>query len=135
MPRLGSIRKVSRKISKIRRSGFNTLTCPESSTPLNQLRHSNRLTAIGNVSADQLLSAYVGTLRDRNSLRMSTVPGISPPSISRSEEHTSELQSRQYLVCRLLLEQKTHARRTVNNVDNRARHISLAHTTHVDLRR
>src|SRR3712207_6876611 len=26
---------------------------------------------------------------------------------SRSEEHTSELQSRQYLVCRLLLEQKT----------------------------
>src|SRR3712207_8977893 len=25
---------------------------------------------------------------------------------SRSEEHTSELQSRQYLVCRLLLEQK-----------------------------
>src|SRR3712207_7095682 len=29
----------------------------------------------------------------------------SPPS-SRSEEHTSELQSRQYLVCRLLLEKK-----------------------------
>src|SRR3712207_8179305 len=28
-----------------------------------------------------------------------------PPS-SRSEEHTSELQSRQYLVCRLLLEKK-----------------------------
>src|SRR3712207_8266409 len=28
----------------------------------------------------------------------------------RSEEHTSELQSRQYLVCRLLLEKKHHAR-------------------------
>src|SRR3712207_7355921 len=27
----------------------------------------------------------------------------------RSEEHTSELQSRQYLVCRLLLEKKTAA--------------------------
>src|SRR3712207_7247889 len=27
--------------------------------------------------------------------------------IRRSEEHTSELQSRQYLVCRLLLEKKT----------------------------
>src|SRR3712207_8191208 len=26
----------------------------------------------------------------------------------RSEEHTSELQSRQYLVCRLLLEQKNY---------------------------
>src|SRR5438445_981739 len=30
-------------------------------------------------------------------------------SLERSEEHTSELQSRQYLVCRLLLEKKkTH---------------------------
>src|SRR3712207_8884088 len=29
-----------------------------------------------------------------------------PPPRSRSEEHTSELQSRQYLVCRLLLEKK-----------------------------
>src|SRR3712207_7827648 len=27
--------------------------------------------------------------------------------LARSEEHTSELQSRQYLVCRLLLEKKT----------------------------
>src|SRR3712207_8423010 len=29
-----------------------------------------------------------------------------PGGASRSEEHTSELQSRQYLVCRLLLEKK-----------------------------
>src|SRR3712207_7147345 len=29
------------------------------------------------------------------------------PGPVRSEEHTSELQSRQYLVCRLLLEKKT----------------------------
>src|SRR3712207_7590336 len=28
---------------------------------------------------------------------------------TRSEEHTSELQSRQYLVCRLLLEKKKHS--------------------------
>src|SRR3712207_8549277 len=28
---------------------------------------------------------------------------------NRSEEHTSELQSRQYLVCRLLLEKKNHS--------------------------
>src|SRR3712207_7113397 len=33
-----------------------------------------------------------------------TTPSAS--SMSRSEEHTSELQSRQYLVCRLLLEKK-----------------------------
>src|SRR3712207_8206778 len=30
------------------------------------------------------------------------------PEPLRSEEHTSELQSRQYLVCRLLLEKKKH---------------------------
>src|SRR3712207_8815506 len=29
-------------------------------------------------------------------------------ALGRSEEHTSELQSRQYLVCRLLLEKKKH---------------------------
>src|SRR3712207_8238645 len=33
-------------------------------------------------------------------------PGAAYSPSSRSEEHTSELQSRQYLVCRLLLEKK-----------------------------
>src|SRR3712207_7057027 len=33
-------------------------------------------------------------------------PTSSTQCASRSEEHTSELQSRQYLVCRLLLEKK-----------------------------
>src|SRR3712207_8190734 len=32
--------------------------------------------------------------------------GTASATIVRSEEHTSELQSRQYLVCRLLLEKK-----------------------------
>src|SRR3712207_7565538 len=31
---------------------------------------------------------------------------VAPDCTGRSEEHTSELQSRQYLVCRLLLEKK-----------------------------
>src|SRR3712207_6881113 len=34
-------------------------------------------------------------------------PGHAGSHLQRSEEHTSELQSRQYLVCRLLLEKKT----------------------------
>src|SRR3712207_6893012 len=33
-------------------------------------------------------------------------PCVRVNSVHRSEEHTSELQSRQYLVCRLLLEKK-----------------------------
>src|SRR3712207_8983266 len=32
--------------------------------------------------------------------------GMTADNLLRSEEHTSELQSRQYLVCRLLLEKK-----------------------------
>src|SRR5947209_15137789 len=36
---------------------------------------------------------------------------LSEASGGRSEEHTSELQSRQYLVCRLLLEKKKNTRR------------------------
>src|SRR3712207_7205257 len=33
-------------------------------------------------------------------------PALGAAGYDRSEEHTSELQSRQYLVCRLLLEKK-----------------------------
>src|SRR3712207_7331832 len=36
------------------------------------------------------------------------VPLTLQPMLVRSEEHTSELQSRQYLVCRLLLEKKKY---------------------------
>src|SRR5438445_2892263 len=36
-------------------------------------------------------------------------------SVARSEEHTSELQSRQYLVCRLLLEKKKKTKRALSN--------------------
>src|SRR5258707_10370276 len=43
-------------------------------------------------------------------LKLAGQVGFSPDSLAlslyRSEEHTSELQSRQYLVCRLLLEKK-----------------------------
>src|SRR3712207_7839319 len=40
---------------------------------------------------------------------------------TRSEEHTSELQSRQYLVCRLLLEKKKNKNSTII--------ITMRHTT------
>src|SRR5947209_14962987 len=39
----------------------------------------------------------------------------SPEHWLRSEEHTSELQSRQYLVCRLLLEKKKQTNRVNRN--------------------
>src|SRR3712207_8946568 len=42
-------------------------------------------------------------------IRLSRDLGLRILGLVRSEEHTSELQSRQYLVCRLLLEKKKHA--------------------------
>src|SRR3712207_7052223 len=55
-----------------------------------------------------------GTSRSRATSACRTTAARSPSATSastssgRSEEHTSELQSRQYLVCRLLLEKKTN---------------------------
>src|SRR3712207_7148005 len=48
------------------------------------------------------LARRAGLTTRRNVLRQ----GVAELGGVRSEEHTSELQSRQYLVCRLLLEKK-----------------------------
>src|SRR3712207_1922922 len=48
---------------------------------------------------------------------ISNIVGRGPATPARSEEHTSELQSRQYLVCRLLLEKKKKNRRRDANRD------------------
>src|SRR3712207_7558082 len=52
--------------------------------------------AVGGVAVD-----LVGRGEDEGG-----VDGVLADGLERSEEHTSELQSRQYLVCRLLLEKK-----------------------------
>src|SRR3712207_8440419 len=58
---------------------------------------------------EQLL---VETIEQETTIDPETGEKVEPqdPEI-RSEEHTSELQSRQYLVCRLLLETKTSSLR------------------------
>src|SRR3712207_8050881 len=66
--------------------------------------------------ASRLPEMYCEVLRNKSRCRISVAKKSSPYhfllqlagviGISRSEEHTSELQSRQYLVCRLLLEKK-----------------------------
>src|SRR3712207_8563927 len=53
------------------------------------------------IEPDALLPADVDETPAR-----SESPRDRAPLLPRSEEHTSELQSRQYLVCRLLLEKK-----------------------------
>src|SRR2546421_6514625 len=54
--------------------------------------------------------------RQRIAFRRAATPGAlrrSPPVRPRSEEHTSELQSRSDLVCRLLLEKKKILSRSI----------------------
>src|SRR3712207_7523034 len=43
--------------------------------------------------------------------------------VTRSEEHTSELQSRQYLVCRLLLEKKKITLQSLVDLSNGTAHV------------
>src|SRR5258707_11680117 len=57
----------------------------------------------------------------RGGSRLQKRLGLLHVSQCRSEEHTSELQSRQYLVCRLLLEKKKKHRRVQRN-----RHVTPA---------
>src|SRR3712207_7629777 len=44
--------------------------------------------------------------RTLDALDVALIAALREHHVERSEEHTSELQSRQYLVCRLLLEKK-----------------------------
>src|SRR3712207_8307263 len=72
------------------------------------------------ISGDSTVSATTSTGTSRMRISVSAFGRFSgnrrlrlrPGGVVRSEEHTSELQSRQYLVCRLLLEKKKLSRPT-----------------------
>src|SRR6202521_4786895 len=55
-----------------------------------------------------------------SSENVSYAAAIRTAGVSRSEEHTSELQSRRHLVCRLLLEKKKNKGRTDTCASSRA---------------
>src|SRR3712207_8823133 len=63
--------------------------------------HRSRVTGWPTTSGERSCSASPGS-----SSTASRQCPLKTPMTGRSEEHTSELQSRQYLVCRLLLEKK-----------------------------
>src|SRR5260221_13554484 len=77
----------------MRGSGFSSFTSPESITPLNQFKNSNRFRAAGKASTDQLLSAYKGTPREFSSVRMSTLPETVPASISSYRRNQASINS------------------------------------------
>src|SRR2546425_6061741 len=68
------------------------------------VRQPNFPVVVGLLLIAQFLDRGLGLLIP---LQVAQLPGVSAiAAISRSEEHTSELQSLAYLVCRLLLEKK-----------------------------
>src|SRR3712207_8685802 len=76
--------------------------------PVDPLRHQNARARqpcddVGHV--DERVTA-VGARERALVLRLILVVKLLEHALLRSEEHTSELQSRQYLVCRLLLDNK-----------------------------
>src|SRR5207249_7068230 len=85
--------------------------------------------AIQAVVAERQLDECEITLRDLELTAQSFAGSLEALYTSRSEEHTSELQSRFDLVCRLLLEKKNDLGGFVAavEVDN----LNLANTTHL----
>src|SRR3712207_8647137 len=63
-------------------------------------------TGVVNIVQETALTAGIGAIAVFTGLGLWSLT-VRLLSIPRSEEHTSELQSRQYLVCRLLLEINT----------------------------
>src|SRR3712207_7729979 len=78
--------------------------------------------ALGEASTDwqNMIGQFEDSLRNIQAMRAETASWTGPSAQTmssaldrleeRSEEHTSEVQSRQYLVCRLLLEKKGRTR-------------------------
>src|SRR5947209_13556808 len=93
----------------------STLFPYTSSSDLGETDYSGRITKVGDASVREalyqaahiMLTKPVKNCSQLKSWAMRVARRAGPRKAKvRSEEHTSELQSRQYLVCRLLLEKK-----------------------------
>src|SRR3712207_7865305 len=73
--------------------------------PISYQEGAQKTSAARNSPGRRSGATYPGT-SSRSGRPAEAASAASSVEIERSEEHTSELQSRQYLVCRLLLEKK-----------------------------
>src|SRR2546422_7965017 len=86
-----------------------------------------------------LFRSYLARILTRME-RSSGARGTRIPTFLRSEEHTSELQSRLHLVCRLLLEKKKTTKQNITNISRhegrrKQRRHTTRLTTHTDSHR
>src|SRR5260370_19698815 len=86
--------------------------------PYTTLFRSRSTTTCGASGPNQYSSAVAISGRPKKSL-LRAVPSVHRCSKTRSEEHTSELQSHLNLVCRLLLEKKKQQEYTRSSISYR----------------
>src|SRR3712207_6865158 len=88
---------------------YTTLFRSEPERRVQLLRKIAQTAALRIGALDRALEAQARALKEDPSLAetQEELEALAQRASARSEEHTSELQSRQYLVCRLLLEKKT----------------------------
>src|SRR3712207_8113930 len=86
--------------------------------PYTTLFRSNKVDTVDDPELLELVELELRDLLSRYDFPGADVPVVRGNALaalrSRSEEHTSELQSRQYLVCRLLLEKKKNHKHTLS---------------------
>src|SRR3712207_7454608 len=85
--------------------------------PYTTLFRSDRFSAKSSISISlPAIGSSNAVSRTVLSVMVQRLESVPDETLPRSEEHTSELQSRQYLVCRLLLEKKNpHAIHTARS--------------------
>src|SRR3989449_7512227 len=113
-------------VSPLWTNSVNSITCPPRKTsPSNAVENSQifphfmspRCTAASASTIIRLDIRRSNVLTDvKGMFRISC--GYGPTTLRRSEEHTSELQSRLHLVCRLLLEKKKEKPKEHENFDS-----------------
>src|SRR3989441_2183672 len=101
------------------------MTCPVIHAACSELRRAtalptssglvNRPIGVHPLSCQARLRSWTSFGNVFNTLS-SVRPGLSALTVMRSEEHTSELQSLAYLVCRLLLEKKKKDKQTLERM-------------------
>src|SRR5437870_6268054 len=108
------MRRTSRKVWRLAACTitialFAACSTPPLTSPQNGVLTQPEANAVAEVVATDAASLVGGaTLDAATGMPFAAAP--MPGAPARSEEHTSELQSRGHLVCRLLLEKKNHAR-------------------------
>src|SRR3989441_6045087 len=97
-------------------AGIGTITTIAGGGPKNVQATRAHLHNPTDVVTDSQGNIYIVTSGQNEVFRVDAATGVLTAAAGRSEEHTSELQSLAYLVCRLLLEKKKNTIHMHTNV-------------------